>query len=548
MNEQGEQAPIVLAVASAIASLFLGSIYRYSLVTYFKTMTSEEYSYLLVVGGLILMIFLVEHKSWELTQNIGIHRILSVATLLTVSFTLLLISDLMTVGVVELKALSLITLGWGIIILVFSERALRRLIIPLLFMIFLVPVPREFLDPLANAVSLFSARIVCALTGASLTIDQAKGMYILMTPDVNGIIRTFNVAPICGGIVSLLGIIAIAIIPLYFASKSKRPLPIRIGGIFLGLLAGGLIVLAGNILRIASIIWATQHVGYDYAIGLFHTIPSLIYVSIATLIAIFVSMKVIGLTRKPKEGSPLRNLQLNRFSIAGIFLFSLVAFSIFSFSYSSGASTGVSGGRMRPYQSISTFLSNVTSEIFEKSRVNVTYMEDVSALAEVLGASIVKRFYAIYESRGYTGYLEVAETPSRYHSWFVCLAYQGYIIDDSWTVELNGTTIAFIRFRKGGYKMLMGYSLFKFPVTVGGKLSAAYVRVSIMGTDFDESRITEMLSTIKISPAQKSNPYENLMIWINACIALSLMTILYLGYSIFRMVKLEGVKKWLGRI
>ena len=203
---------------------------------------------------------------------------------------------------------------------------------------------------------------------------------------------------------------------------------------------------------------------------------------------------------------------------------------------------------MRPYQSISTFLSNVTSEIFEKSRINVTYMEDVSALAEVLGASIVKRFYAIYESRGYTGYLEVAETPSRYHSWFVCLAYQGYVIDDSWTVELNGTTITFIRFHKGGYKMLMGYSLFKFPVTVGGELSAAYVRVSIMGTDFDESRITEMLSTIKISPAQKSNPYENLMIWINACIALSLMTILYLGYSIFRMVKLEGVKKWLGRI
>ena len=79
----------------------------------------------------------------------------------------------------------------------------------------------------------------------------------------------------------------------------------------------------------------------------------------------------------------------------------------------------------------------------------------------------------------------------------------------------------------------MGYSIYKYPVSIGGEKTIAYIRVSLMKSGLkSEKPIQEILSKIGYNTPASEAGFENLMIWVNTTIILTVISIAYILASI----------------
>ena len=533
--DRGVGGAAALVLIFSIVAYYLDMVYSYSFKSIVETMFSDEYSYVLVVIGMILLITLFKYRFIHLSFDIDPGRLLLATTLLILSFTILILSNLLDLYIPQFKGLSIILLLWASATYILDRESIKRLSYPFAALLFAVPLPREVIDPLSSSLSIYTAQLSSLLTGAELRIDERLQAYIVTIMDNTGYPRSFNIAPICSGYISIMNILALSIIVFYFAWNSRLGLGRRILYIILLLGLGIIIVYLGNLLRVSLVLWVTRWFGYDMALAFFHQAPSLIYSSFGALIIIILSLKIFGWTGQ-KPPNPVMNggrhvyRRPNQLVIILIIILGLSL--VMNYSYPSVSAYKLLGNRGNYYTTLDSLLKNTSSTLFSRLDAKVVYVRDEPALAEVLGASIVKRFGIEVNGTRYDGYIEVAESPGRYHSWSVCLVVQGCKIFDSWSVNMEDGTYTFYKFSRDIVNMLMGLSIYSVPVYIGGVKTTAYIRVSIIKYGWGgEEDILNILRAMRLGEVREG--LDPLVTWVDASLVMIGFSLAYVFLSIF---------------
>ena len=179
-----------------------------------------------------------------------------------------------------LGPLSLLVLIVGLIWLLRGSRTVQTLVFPLVFLLFLLPLP--FMPDLAyrlQEISVFSSSRLLETFGLPIT---SAGSEIYFRTDV------FSVGIPCSGINSLVALLALAAL---YAFILQGPLFRRIS---ICVLAFPVAVIA-NILRIVSIIIVANSFNVQTAVGWYHDISNPIFFAIA-----FMAIVLIGWLMKCK--------------------------------------------------------------------------------------------------------------------------------------------------------------------------------------------------------------------------------------------------------
>ncbi len=525
---------IILVVLVGIIAFFIELIYQDTILAYFLLLKTDEYSYLAVVFFIVLFIVVMESCNVSGVERIHYGRVLVASVLILISYLLLMFSYITNKYIIEFKVASIIFLIWGFSAIIFSPRDFRVMGLPLLALVFLIPVPKSIIDEVAVYLSQHVAYVVSFLTGSELVKGSVGQQVFLKVADSSGKARLFEVAGVCSGIISLLSILSLVIILVYFLIKTKKYDYRKILGIIGCVIIGALIVYIGNIVRVALIVLITKYWSYEAAVSFFHAVPSIIYSGVAVAVVILLASKVLGTNsvfeaRKETFTGKTNGKILVSKEIGGIFFSLLIISCVFSGLYASLYPAGINDEENVSALKFQDLFANATKIVFNRTGAVVLEEIDRPALLRALGSSLVKEVVIKYKNGIYTGYIEVAETPSRFHSWSVCLTYQRYIIEDEWNVYLNNTVVVFMLLRDGttGEKIILAYSVYEVPVYFGGKKIMAYVRVSIFKHGLAANDLIELFSRIHIGSRHVSSIYEDLLLWVNITTILLVAVILY---------------------
>ncbi|MEM0372063.1 MAG: archaeosortase/exosortase family protein, partial [Ignisphaera sp.] len=206
------------------------------------------------------------------------------------AITFYVIGEAVTEVYIELKTLSIVFLLWSFLALFLRSRKLVMGILSMMLLLVLVPIPRPIMDGLSSFFTDIVARTVAHITSAKLI--ESNGMIVLITKDPTGIERSFEIAPICSGIVSFLSLLSIAPLVIYLSSTSSASIRKRAMYTTLSIVSAILIVFIGNISRLVLIIVVTKTIGFEEALKFFHYTPSILYVVIATALSLYIISKL----------------------------------------------------------------------------------------------------------------------------------------------------------------------------------------------------------------------------------------------------------------
>ena len=468
---------VLLAVLVSVIVIVMYNYYSPHLLEYYSLLSVEEYTYLLILIPLTLFtLFKILVKHTEVEDRFYPEKMLAGIISLVLSASFYSLTLLNPQYILQLSIISLALFIWGLIVVVLR---FDRWWIPLLVLIFLfsmVPLPMDYIQSAAYELTPIVTKSAAAITGAGIV--ETRVYTALKVVDKDGIVRLFRVAPVCSGITSLLSIIALLPLILYLAAESVDP-PIRkIIYTILAATSSAITVFAGNILRLAMIVWIARSMGYQEAIGAFHSFPSLIYVSIATIVGIlFISrLRLPGL--KAKLGSiVIKRVVKPRMYIPYSSILAILALFIILINVSSSYVS-----QPVPTTSFTKLLSNPSIVVFNETNNALVKSIPQPIIGEALGALDVRTINVRYGDSSYTGYLELAENPGRFHGWYVCLTAQGYRIEKSWSESLHGLIINYMIILKNNRKLLLGYTIYKYPVIINNKETTMYIRVSLFAS------------------------------------------------------------------
>ena len=167
-----------------------------------------------------------------------------------------------------LSAFSLLIVLGGLVFLFFGTRAMRSIVFPLCFLIFMIPLP--FIQEIGfylQTISVYSSAWLLTVVRFSVTT---------VGPEIHLGDAIFTIGLPCSGINTLIALLALVAVYVYLLMGPvyKRTI--------LFILAFPLAILA-NILRIASIILVANYRGEETAMGWFHDLSSPLFFLVAFL-------------------------------------------------------------------------------------------------------------------------------------------------------------------------------------------------------------------------------------------------------------------------
>jgi exosortase len=294
--------------AVAIALVALGVYWPDLSILANEALNSESVSHMLLVP--FLTIYLLYQKRHLVRasiplKNLGTKGLVSmdevVGLALCLSSFLLYWFGSYTFYPVEYHLASLPLLVVGMTLIVFNRKALAFLLVPILFLLFLVPPP---------SVITYSAGALMANlnTQASYVILQAARIPVVLSYDYgaptiavdlpNGQPLSFAVDLACSGIYSLT---AFTMFATFLSYVSKGSI-LKKAALFL---LGFSMLLALNIVRISSIVFIGYQFGEEIAMTLFHTASGwvLIFIGILLLLVIGERFLHLELFSNPLEAS-----------------------------------------------------------------------------------------------------------------------------------------------------------------------------------------------------------------------------------------------------
>lgn len=187
---------------------------------------------------------------WIFTSGIVIHGI---GVLSTIRF---------------LSGLSLVITIFGMVLFLFGWEFVNRVKFPILFLLLAIPVP--FIDMVAPPAQTVSA-VASSNIAMGIGIPVERDGLVLNTPK-----GSFEVALECSGLKSIISLLTISTIYAFILE----------GGLLMRsiiVLSSIPIAMAGNILRIISVLEVAQIYGQETAINYFHDFSSLMVFSVAII-------------------------------------------------------------------------------------------------------------------------------------------------------------------------------------------------------------------------------------------------------------------------
>ncbi len=341
----------------------------------------------------------------------------------------------------EYHVLSLPIFVMGITLVLLNLRALIMLLFPILFLLFLIPPPTEFIYTVGGAMASFNTQVsytIMKTLSLPVTLSPSYGPPTIMLMTSAGKPVTFAVDLPCSGIYSLIAFAMFAAFLAFVASASilKKLLMFAFGFIIFVVL---------NIIRIVAIVSVGYWFGEEMALLMFHTIAGLLLIFIGMLLVLVFADKVlkIAILTKPQEQQSCpkctissknlenfcqncgkfldqANLRISRASFAKLLLL-LLSCSIVVLSIHAPTFAVAQGPIGVTSNSSWQNATNVFPEIPDY-KLSFLYRDtDFEKIARQ-DASLVYGYFPLNKSRSVV-YVDVgvASSISNLHSWEVCL-------------------------------------------------------------------------------------------------------------------------------
>jgi exosortase len=177
-----------------------------------------------------------------------------------------------------LSGISLILTISGVILYLFGREFIKKIWFPLFFLLLMVPLP--FVDMVAAPAQTISAIASSGLANYIGLPVQREGLVLTIPAG------SFEVGLECSGINSLISLLTIGII-FAFILEGKKTMKFAI------LLSAIPLALAGNIIRITSVLAVANKYGSNVAMNYFHDFSSMLMFSIA-LCGLFIVGRCFG--------------------------------------------------------------------------------------------------------------------------------------------------------------------------------------------------------------------------------------------------------------
>ena len=336
---------------------------------------------------------------------------------------------------IELHLLTLPLFAGGIILLLFGIDTLKTLIFPIALLFFLSPFPIFFSDTYGGYFIDSTATLSASFLKIFIPIEfSLRPTAIISTLTSTGQIVSFEIAPACSGIYSLISMSFFATVFLYIVSGSwiKKALFAALSLVTVFLL---------NTLRVVLTVILGYSFGYGIAAEFFHNFGGLVILFLGSLFLIFAGDKFLKLSFL-KDKTPqcnhenqnsnvcykcgrifkmLKNpLNLKHLSIVCLFLLilsalflqaSAVAFNKASNDKNNFIDLNPNTGSTTTFIGLQGWSSGfVTREHDAEERLGLFYVGDY-----------------VLRSENYTmmnAILEVSDAQSKFHTWEGCLNYQ----------------------------------------------------------------------------------------------------------------------------
>lgn len=196
----------------------------------------------------------------------------------------------------------------GVTLIFFNPRALIMLIFPMLFLLFLVPIPATFLYTIGGGLANFNTQVsyvILKTVGLPITLSSSYGAPTILISSASGQPLNFAVDVACSGIYSL---VAFAMFATFLAFLAKTSLFKKLLLFILGFFVFAIL----NILRIMAIVTVGYSFGEEAAL-LLHSFAGLLLIFIGMLLLLAFSDKVlkIRIMTKPQVQPPCPKCKRN---------------------------------------------------------------------------------------------------------------------------------------------------------------------------------------------------------------------------------------------
>jgi len=208
----------------------------------------------------------------------------------------------------EYHILSLPIFIMGVTLILFNSKALQTLIFPILFLLFLIPIPATILYTIGGGLANFNTQatyVILKTAGLPITVSSSYGAPTILLSTASGQPLNFAVDVACSGIYSL---VAFAMFATFLAFLAKTSLFKKL----LLFLLGFLVFAIMNIIRIIAVVTVGYTLGEEAAL-LLHSFAGLVLILLGMLLILAFSDKVlkIPIMTKPQEQPPCPKCKQN---------------------------------------------------------------------------------------------------------------------------------------------------------------------------------------------------------------------------------------------
>lgn len=470
---------VVLVTLIGVIGYIASGIYYSLLISYTGILKIEEYSYLLVLVPLAAWVIINILLKYFRPVGVSVDRVLVFLALFFASLIFYAIYKMYSDNIIQYGVLSLVFLAWSFIVLIYRPVDIKYYLAIVFLFTFLVPLPLSWLNLVSGNLSRVMGYLVACISGGEyLTIGDRVLVYIT---DSMNLERVFEIGYTWSGVISFTSVLAISPLIIYRVIRSNASTSRKIIGLALSVLVASAVTLLGNFLILLALLLATKYYSYDAAMSIFRQTPFLIYVVLAVLSAIYVLNRVLGGAQVGKKNGGEGFIRIREGGFTALLAFGLVFMVLMAYGFvwfAGSLGSEIIVGQLAFVQSMDAIFANPSIIVSNNTLVGNVSSLPLPSLATASGASVVNEIVIEYNSRLFPGYIEVAETPSKFHGWYVYLSSQGYRILKSWSI-VDNVTINYMLLEKNKQVMLLGYTIYRVLVLTGNSTSIAYVRVSL---------------------------------------------------------------------
>lgn len=240
----------------------------------------EEYSH----GFFILPISL--YIAWTKKDSLIIEKRSSqIISLLFVVLPLLIYNFSVLAGILTLQSVSLVLFIWGSVYYLFGGRVFKELLFPLVFLLFMIPIPSQIYSSITIPLQLFVSKASVGFVKL-ISITVLREGNVIHLPG-----HTLEVVQACSGLRSMTSLVTLSAIFGYFTLNTN----LLRGVIFA---AGVPVAVFVNIIRVVLMIVSFYFFNFDLTKGTLHTVFGIMIFAVALLL-IFLVRK--GLSRWDKS-------------------------------------------------------------------------------------------------------------------------------------------------------------------------------------------------------------------------------------------------------